>query len=112
VEVLVRRLAEEKGVEQRELTAEEIRSRALLAMANEASLLLAERVAEDPIDVDLMLVLGYGFPARRGGIAHWARSQDRLWLERELDALADATGPGFRRGDLSQLFDTGVRRGG
>jgi 3-hydroxyacyl-CoA dehydrogenase len=112
VEALVRALAEEKGVEQRELTADEIRSRALLAMANEASLLLGEGVAEDPVDVDLMLVLGYGFPPSRGGIAHWVRSQDRGRLERELDALAAATGHGFRRGDLSRLDDTGARDAG
>jgi 3-hydroxyacyl-CoA dehydrogenase len=103
VQEIIETISASKGTTRRSFSAEEITRRALLAMANEASLLLAEGVAERTTDVDLMLVLGYGFPVRQGGIAFWATSQDRELLERELDELAEATGYGFRRGDLSLL---------
>lgn len=103
---LVETIARRKGVARRTFSAREISRRALLTMANEASLLLEEGISERAADVDLMLVLGYGFPTRRGGIGFWARRQDRQALERELDELARITGPGFRRGDLG-LLDVG-----
>lgn len=103
VEELIGTVARRKGVGRRTFSSQEISRRALLAMANEASLLLEEGISERVTDVDLMLVLGYGFPARGGGIGFWARNQDRRVLDRELDQLALVTGPGFRRGDLGLL---------
>lgn len=103
VQEIIETISASKGITRRSFSAEEITRRALLAMANEASLLLAEGVAERTTDVDLMLVLGYGFPVRQGGIAFWATSQDRELLERELDELSESAGYGFRRGDLSLL---------
>lgn len=100
---LIETIARRKGVARRTFSSQEISRRALLAMANEASLLLREGVSDRVTDVDLMLVLGYGFPARRGGIGFWVRSQDRRLLESELDELALVTGSGFRRGDLGLL---------
>lgn len=100
---LIEASSRKKGMNRRAFSSQEISRRALLAMANEASLLLAEGISERVTDVDLMLVLGYGFPARRGGIGFWTRNQDRRILERELDQLALVTGHGFRRGDLGLL---------
>lgn len=103
IQELIETIARSKGIERRTFSSQEISRRALLTMANEASLLVEEGVSERVTDVDLMLVLAYGFPARRGGIAFWARNQDRRSLERELDELAAVTGHGFRRGDLGLL---------
>jgi 3-hydroxyacyl-CoA dehydrogenase len=105
---LIETIARTKGVDRRPFSSPEISRRALLTMANEASLLLEEGISERVTDVDLMLVLGYGFPARRGGIGFWVRSQDRRVLERELDELALVTGHGFRRGDLGLLVEDKV----
>jgi 3-hydroxyacyl-CoA dehydrogenase len=93
-----------RGIARRSLAPEEIRNRALLAMANEAALLLAERVAHRPADVDVVLVQGYGFPRWEGGPAFWARQQDRLNLERGFDLLAESCGHGIRRGDIRALL--------
>lgn len=111
VEELIETIARKKGVDRRAFSAQEISRRALLTMANEAALLLKEGISERVTDVDLMLVLGYGFPARRGGISFWARSQDRGVLETELDELAAVTGHGFRRGDLTLLLGDGGNDG-
>lgn len=104
VEQLILASSQRKGIARRAFTAEEIVRRALLAMANEAALLLGEGVAARPADVDLMLVLGYGFPAHRGGIAYWASQQNHEALVLEQEELARLTGPGFKRGDLTRLW--------
>lgn len=87
------------------LTAETIRRRALLAMVNEAALLLAEGVAARASDIDVVLVQGYGFPRWEGGPVFWARQQDPLALADELATLVAAAGLGARQGDLRVLLD-------
>jgi hypothetical protein len=49
-------------------TAEQVRDRALNALAEEIGLLLSERVVAAPMDVDLCLILGAGWPFHLGGI--------------------------------------------
>ena len=49
-------------------TAEQVRERALAALAQEARLILDEGVVADPRDVDLCLLLGVGWPGHLGGL--------------------------------------------
>nr|MDT0656925.1 3-hydroxyacyl-CoA dehydrogenase NAD-binding domain-containing protein [Micromonospora sp. DSM 115978] len=50
------------------LTAEEVRRKALDALAQETRLMLDEGVVADPRDIDLCLILGAGWPFHLGGI--------------------------------------------
>jgi 3-hydroxyacyl-CoA dehydrogenase/enoyl-CoA hydratase/carnithine racemase len=50
------------------LTAEELRQRALDALAEEVRLMLDEGVVAEPQDIDLCLILGAGWPFHLGGI--------------------------------------------
>lgn len=50
------------------LTADQVRDRALTALAQEVRLMLGEGVVSDPRDVDLCLILGAGWPFHLGGI--------------------------------------------
>ena len=93
-----------RGITRRVLTPDEIQRRALLAMANEAALLLAEGVASRPADVDVVLVQGYGFPRWEGGPVHWARRQDRQRLTAELQQMAREAGHGFVHCNLDALL--------
>lgn len=95
-----------RGITRRAIGAPEIQLRALLAIANEAALLLADGVAARASDIDVVLVHGYGFPRWEGGPVHWARQQARETLQHELDALVQANGHGARRGDLSLLLES------
>jgi 3-hydroxyacyl-CoA dehydrogenase len=72
-------------------------------MANEAALILADGIAARPSDIDLMMILGYGFPRHRGGPVFWARHEDLDILTGELDQLRQLTGSGYRIGDLQYL---------
>jgi len=93
-----------RGITRTPLAAAAIQRRALLAMVNEAALLLAEGVASRASDVDVVLTQGYGFPRAVGGPVFWARHQDRATLERDLQDLARAAGHGFVLGDLALLL--------
>jgi 3-hydroxyacyl-CoA dehydrogenase/enoyl-CoA hydratase/carnithine racemase len=49
-------------------TAEQVRDRALTALASEIGLMLAEEVVAAPMDIDLCMILGAGWPFHLGGI--------------------------------------------
>nr|WP_239580196.1 3-hydroxyacyl-CoA dehydrogenase NAD-binding domain-containing protein [Microlunatus panaciterrae] len=49
-------------------SAEEVRLRAVSALAEEIALMLADGVVEAPMDIDLCLILGAGWPMHLGGI--------------------------------------------
>jgi 3-hydroxyacyl-CoA dehydrogenase/enoyl-CoA hydratase/carnithine racemase len=49
-------------------TAEQVRERALKALAEEIGLMLADGVVAAPMDIDLCLILGAGWPFHLGGI--------------------------------------------
>jgi 3-hydroxyacyl-CoA dehydrogenase len=59
--------AEILGIEQREISDEEIIERLLYAMINEGALILEEGVALRPGDIDVIFANGYGLPRYRGG---------------------------------------------
>jgi 3-hydroxyacyl-CoA dehydrogenase/enoyl-CoA hydratase/carnithine racemase len=55
-------------VSDRPSTADEVRERALTALAEEIGLMLSEEVVAAPMDIDLCLILGAGWPFHLGGI--------------------------------------------
>jgi 3-hydroxyacyl-CoA dehydrogenase len=105
VRALVEAASAEKNLARRAFTPGEIVWRVLVTMVNEASLLLDEGVAQRPSDVDLVLVNGYGFPRHQGGPLFWASRQDPERLKATLEAIAAATGFGFRKGDPARFAD-------
>lgn len=64
-----------KGVTPRAFSAEEIMRRYMAAMVNEGARVLADGIALRPLDIDVTLVAGYGFPRWRGGPMKWADQQ-------------------------------------
>ncbi|KQO25609.1 3-hydroxyacyl-CoA dehydrogenase [Acidovorax sp. Leaf76] len=94
----------DKGIVARAISDEEIQRRALLALVNEALLLLTDGIAAHATDIDVALVNGYGFPRWEGGPVFWSRMRGQDALAKDLDMLADCSGPGFVRGDIHQLF--------
>ncbi len=105
VRSIIEKASGQRGIARRTLSAEEVQRRALLAMVNEAALLLADGVAQRASDIDVVLVQGYGFPRWQGGPVFWARQQDRAAMETDLQQLAVKSGYGFTVADLSQLLN-------
>jgi 3-hydroxyacyl-CoA dehydrogenase len=96
--------SQHRGITRTSLSAEAIQRRALLAMVNEAALLLGEGIAARASDVDVVLVQGYGFARWQGGPVFWAQQQDRAVLARKVQEMARQSGHGFRQADLDILF--------
>jgi len=72
VEALVTQERAKAGVTPRHFTPEQLQRRYLAAMVNEGAKVVAEGIALRPLDVDVTLVHGYGFPRHRGGPMKYA----------------------------------------
>ncbi len=69
---------------QQTFTPEDIQRRYMAAMVNEAAKVVGDGIAARPLDVDVTLLYGYGFPRWRGGPMHWA---DTVGLPALLDDI-------------------------
>ena len=91
VKALRDKLAAAIGVPQRSFTDEEIVMRCLLPVINEAAKLVAEGIVQQPSDVDVLWLYGYGFPAAKGGPVYLARQWgfDKVHAALRAQAAAD-----------------------
>jgi 3-hydroxyacyl-CoA dehydrogenase len=64
---LIREWSAAAGIPQRPVEAEEIVERCIYALINEGARILEEGFALRPVDIDIIFLNGYGFPAWRGG---------------------------------------------
>lgn len=103
VRSIIEQASAQRGITRRSLSDEAIVRRALMAMCNEAALLLAEGVARQPSDIDVVLVQGYGFPRWEGGSLFWLSQFDAQTQAQMQQELAGHVGHGFAKGDLSLL---------
>jgi 3-hydroxyacyl-CoA dehydrogenase len=84
VEAIVEAERLRAGVGARSFTDEEIVRRLMCAVINEAANVVREGIALRPLDVDVALIYGYGFPRYRGGPMKYA---DMLGLPNVLAEL-------------------------
>ncbi|MFC4699604.1 3-hydroxyacyl-CoA dehydrogenase NAD-binding domain-containing protein [Glaciecola siphonariae] len=66
------RKAKELGIEQREISDQEILERCIYPLINEGADILREGIAGRASDIDVIYVYGYGFPVFRGGPMQYA----------------------------------------
>jgi 3-hydroxyacyl-CoA dehydrogenase len=84
IEQLIVEHSRQAGIERRVIGDQEIVERCLYSMINEGAKILAEGVAARPLDVDMVWLHGYGFPAYRGGPMFYA---DQIGLDRVLEQI-------------------------
>ncbi|MEN8891874.1 3-hydroxyacyl-CoA dehydrogenase NAD-binding domain-containing protein [Planktotalea arctica] len=79
------------GVTAQDFTHEDIQRRYMCAMVNEAAMVVDEGIARRPLDVDMVLLFGYGFPRHWGGPLKWADLQglEGILADIKRYALAD-----------------------
>lgn len=85
VKALIAECAKEAGIEQRDISDQEILERCLYPMINEGAKILEEGIAARPLDIDIIWINGYGFPGYKGGPMFWA---DQIGLQNIVDAYA------------------------
>lgn len=78
------------AIESREISESEILDRLLGVMIREGRAILAEGIVSRPVDVDAVLLHGYGFPKFRGGPMFWADHMGEARVA-EMLALVDST---------------------
>lgn len=78
VDRLIAEFRQEQGITPREISDQEILERCMYVMINEGAKILEEGIADRPLDIDIVWIYGYGFPAWRGGPMFWA---DQIGLE-------------------------------
>ncbi len=83
---LVRKWAAEAGIPQREIYKEEIVDRCIYALVNEGARILEEGYALRAVDIDIIYLNGYGFPAHRGGPMWYA---DTIGLKNVFDRVEE-----------------------
>jgi 3-hydroxyacyl-CoA dehydrogenase/enoyl-CoA hydratase/3-hydroxybutyryl-CoA epimerase len=66
--------------------------RMILAMINEASLILDEKIVASAGELDLAMIMGTGFPPFRGGLLRYADSLGLPHIVSRLEALASTAG--------------------
>jgi 3-hydroxyacyl-CoA dehydrogenase len=81
---LVRKWAGEAGIAQRKISAEEILERCMYALVNEGARILEEGYALRAVDIDIIYLNGYGFPAYCGGPMWYA---DTVGLKKVLERI-------------------------
>lgn len=86
VNELVRKWAIEAGVPQRKISSQEIVDRCVYALVNEGARILEDGSALRAVDIDVIYVNGYGFPAYRGGPMWYA---DTVGLKRVYERIRD-----------------------
>lgn len=70
--------------------------RMVLAMINEASLILDEKIVASAGELDLAMIMGTGFPPFRGGLLRYADALGVPYIVSRLDELSSTVGPRYR----------------
>jgi 3-hydroxyacyl-CoA dehydrogenase len=110
VEQLIKDFAIGKGIEQREVTDQEVLERLLYPMVNEGAKILDEGIAIRGSDIDVVWVNGYGWPLYRGGPMYWA---DQVGLAEIVDRIRHyAETLGGNHWSLSPLLERLATEGG
>ncbi len=86
VATLVRKWGAEAGIPQRQISSEEIVDRCIYALVNEGARILEEGYALRAVDIDIIYLTGYGFPAYRGGPMWYA---DTVGLKKVYERISE-----------------------
>ncbi|HJQ70268.1 MAG TPA: 3-hydroxyacyl-CoA dehydrogenase NAD-binding domain-containing protein [Blastocatellia bacterium] len=86
VERLIEEAAAEAGIERRQIGEDEIIERTMYALVNEGARILEEGYALRAVDIDIIYVNGYGYPAWRGGPMWYA---DTIGLKKVCDRVVE-----------------------
>ncbi len=83
---LLNKWTTEAGVPQRTISSDEIVDRCIYALVNEGARILEEGYALRAVDIDIIYLNGYGFPAYRGGPMWYA---DTVGLKKVYDRILE-----------------------
>jgi 3-hydroxyacyl-CoA dehydrogenase/enoyl-CoA hydratase/carnithine racemase len=103
----VQKYLADNNIEPRKVSDQEIVDAMLACAINEAAYMIQEGICDRPLDMDLAMIYGTGFPPYRGGILAYA---DKWGVKNVHDKLLDLEkiyGPRFRPAELLQNMAQG-----
>ena len=86
VEKIIEETAAKHGIKRRKISKDEIIDRTLYALVNEGANILSEGIALRAVDIDMLYIFGYGYPAFRGGPMWYA---DTVGLKKVYDRVCE-----------------------
>eukprot|EP00249_Psilotum_nudum_P009367 c21884_g1_i1 orf=554-2710(-) len=94
------------------ITDDEILEMILLPVVNEACRVLDEGIAVQASDLDIASVLGFGFPAYRGGVVFWGDTIGAVHVAAKLKKWSESYGSFFKPSSyLEQRAKEGIQLG-
>ncbi|MFV0385417.1 3-hydroxyacyl-CoA dehydrogenase NAD-binding domain-containing protein [Paracoccus sp. (in: a-proteobacteria)] len=109
IEQIVREESARAGITRQKLSPDEIVLRATTAMIEEGLRILEDGIADNPADIDLVMLHGYGFPRWRGGPMHYAERLGLPEIQRRIERLAAADPLSWAVPDILRRAVTGGR---
>lgn len=91
-DALIRAVSAREGVTRRDFAEADLIDRMILPMVNEGARILTDGIAARATDIDVIWLLGYGFPRWRGGPMFYAQTRGLPEVVGRLSDLAAATG--------------------
>lgn len=91
-----------KGITPRSFEDSEIVAMLHAVQVNEAAKILQEGIAERPLDVDVVKMMGYGYPRWRGGPMQEADARSTAQVLSTMQSIADADPGSWQVADLLQ----------
>jgi 3-hydroxyacyl-CoA dehydrogenase len=108
VELIIAECAQRAGIPRKQITPEEIVERTVYALVNEGAHILEEGIALRAVDIDIVYVNGYGFPAHRGGPMWYADTVGLQTVCERIRAFEAQHGPWWKPASLlRQLAEAG-----
>ena len=95
IEQIIVEHSRRQGIERRVISDQEIVERCLYSMINEGARILEEGVAARAVDIDMVWLHGYGFPAWRGGPMFYAQQTGLPEVLRAIEAHRERLGADF-----------------
>ena len=92
IETLIEEVSAELGIERRAIDDQEIVERCIYPLINEGAKILEEGIALRAADVDIIWILGYGFPVYRGGPMFYADTLGTKVVFEAMSRLYDVHG--------------------
>lgn len=89
---IIKAVRDAAGITPRSFSDQDIVDRYMTAMISEAARVVEDGIALRPVDVDVVFLMGYGFPRFRGGPLHYADTIGAAEIVRRIEtyALEDA----------------------
>ncbi|HXU37131.1 MAG TPA: 3-hydroxyacyl-CoA dehydrogenase NAD-binding domain-containing protein [Blastocatellia bacterium] len=108
VDKLIEQASAEAGIERREVREQEIVERTMYALVNEGAKILEEGFALRAVDIDIIYINGYGFPAWRGGPMWFA---DTVGVKKVYDRVGEFHAQHGKLWEPAPLLKTLAERG-